>query len=152
MIMPKTIEQIIEDLSYSMASPEVPAIMQPIADQEWDRLKQKLKKHIKNEGDLVRLVEHHKSEALTNFDLVELSVSDLDEAVAAHQKKALADPDSSESRMDMSFLIRLGKEVIAAPLVHWGRAPEFALPGGRTIDPKKAHQVWRSVPRMKAST
>jgi vacuolar-type H+-ATPase catalytic subunit A/Vma1 len=147
--MAKTIEQITEDLSYSMASPEVPEFMQLIADQQWDRLKKKLKKHIKDEGDLNALVDHHKAEALTNFDLVELSGADLDAAVLAHAKWARENPDD---RMDMSFVIRMGKDVIAAPMVLWGRSPQFALPGGRQLDPKKAHQVWRSVPRMKAAT
>lgn len=75
--MTRDIDAILEDLSYSMASPEAKSIYQDIQDKEYEEASKSLSKYL-DQDEIECVIEHFKKKNNQTYVLTEIKLEDID--------------------------------------------------------------------------
>jgi hypothetical protein len=128
LIMTQTVQDILNDLSYSLSSPEAQEIYQSIQNKKYAQAKKLLKEHI-DEQDAIRVVEFYKKQNAQKYEFVEIEIQDID----------LTDYKTQ-------YLFKMGEEIAKSNIEPYRSDDNlcyFMNSKFHTLD--KAHQVWKIV-------
>ena len=125
----QTVEEILEELSYSFATPEAQELHRLIFDKKFAKAKKMLLKYISPE-DSKRVIDYFHQKNTKKIELIEINVKDI---VLGNEKQ--------------QYLFKVGSQLAQSPVfkLHHDSTDYSIFMGGEMFSLKQVTQVWKVI-------